>query len=336
MFQRIIALIRKDLSEFCFSKSWIIVLMMPFFIGFLYLVVYKQAEAEKLTLAYTPNTGSALVEVVQKSQIDLRLYPDLKTAKSALNRGIVSGVLIGNHRSEELSLLIDKTRAQEGILIVNTINIALINATNRQDIPQINLIYTNERLPVRWLSFPVWLLQIILTICLLQAAAAIADEKERQTLHSLLISPMSIMEYIMAKLIWFVIIGITAIFLTIGITKAPIDLWYVLLFGVVGSITFGSLSLLIGLLAPTTLFARAIATVTYLIAALPLMVRDLSFYWKESLYLFPSFLIVKGFERALSLSSSILEIIFWLTGLLFQAIILLFITRLYLQKKADF
>ncbi|NLW47939.1 MAG: ABC transporter permease [Firmicutes bacterium] len=336
MLRRIATLIRKDLLEFCFSKSWIIVLMMPLFIGFLYLVVYKQAETKNFTIAYTPNTDPTLVEVIKSSQINISLYPNQNTAKSALKRGCIDGVLIDNPQSKQLSLLVDKTRAQEGILIVNTVNLILINATSRQGIPQINLIYTNEQPPTRWLSFPVWLLQIILTVCLLQASAAIADEKEKQTLHSLFISPMSIMEYLIAKIIWFIIIGVTAIFLTIAITKAPIDPWYVLLFGVVGSFTFGSLSLLIGLLAPTALFARAIATVSYLVAALPLMVRDLSFSWKEGLYLFPSFLIVKGFEKALSISSNSIEILFWLTGLLLQATVFLSITEFYLQKKADF
>lgn len=337
MLKRVSTLIRKDFLEFCYSKSWLIVLMMPLFIGFLYLVVYKQAETGNFTIAYTPNTNSSLIEIVGKSQIDLKPFSDLKTAESALKHGKVDAVILQNSQSKQLSLLVDKARTQEGIFIVNTINLALINASRSQGTPQINLSYTNDQLPVRWLSFPVWLLQIILTICLLQAAAAVADEKEKQTLHSLLISPMSIFEYLFAKLLWYTAIGVGSLFLTMIITRAPLNPWYVFIFGVVGSLTFGALSLLIGLLAPTPLFARAIATVTYLIAALPLMVRDLSFAWKDSLYGFPSFLILKGFEKALLLNSSYQsEITFWITVLLTQAFILLYITRFYLQNKADF
>ena len=336
MLKRIFTLIRKDSFEFCFSKSWLIVLMMPLFIGFIYLVVYKQAETERFTLAYTPNIDSTLVEIVRRSSIDLKLFPDRVTAESALNQGKVEGVILKDHHQNQFALLTDKARTQQAILIVNSINLTLINASRNRKIPQINLIYSEQSLPTRWLSFPVWLLQIILTVCLLQGTAAVADEKEKQTLHSLLITPMSVKEYLFAKLIWYTIISVGSLFLTIGITRAPIDFQYVLLFGVVGSLTFGALSLLIGFLAPTALFARAFATVTYLIAALPLMVRDLSFAWKEGLYVFPSFLVLKGFEKALLLNSSQSEVVFWVVGLLTQATVLLLITGFYIRKKADF
>lgn len=336
MLKRIITLIRKDLFEFCFSKSWLIVLMMPLFIGFIYLVVYKQAETERFTLAYTPNIDSALIEIVRKSSIDLKLFPNRQTAESALKQGKVEGVILENAPQNQFALLTDKARTQQAVLIINSINLTFINASRDQKTPQINLVYIDQNLPTRWLSFPVWLLQIILTVCLLQGAAAIADEKEKQTLHSLLITPMSIKEYLFAKLIWYALIGVGSLFLTIGITKAPIDYGYVLLFGVTGSLTFGALSLLIGFLAPTALFARAFATVTYLIAALPIMVRDLSFAWKESLYMFPSFLVLKGFEKALLLNSTRSEVALWVIGLLTQASVLLFITSFYIRKKADF
>lgn len=336
MLKRIATLIRKDFFEFCFSKSWIIVLLMPLFICFIYTVVYKQAETGNFTIAYTPNTDSAFIKIITRTGVTLKQFPDPNTAKSALNRGEVDGVILQNSQSNQLSLLVDKARTQEAVFILNAINLALINASRSQATSQITLSYINDQLPVRWLSFPVWLLQIILTVCLLQAAAAIADEKERQTLHSLLVSPMSFQDYLISKLIWYTAIGVGALFLTIFLTKAPINGWYVLIFGITGSLTFGALSLLIGLLAPTALFARTFATLTYLIAALPLMVRDLSFAWKESLFIFPSYLVLKGFEKALLFNSYQPEMTFWIIGLLTESVILLSITRIYLQKKADF
>lgn len=335
MLKRITTLIQKDFFEFCLSRSWIIVLMMPLFIGFLYLVVYKQAETKTFSLAYTTDIDPVLIEVIKKSPIDLKLFPSQKAAQSALNNGKIDGLIIENHQARQFSLLIDKSRAQEGIFIVNTINLALINASRPHEIPQINLVYNNEQIPVRWLSLPVWLLQIILTICLLQKAAAVADEKEKQTLHSLLITPMSTIEYLFSKLLWYTILGVGALFLTILITKAPVNLCLLFLFGVAGSLAFGSLALLIGITARTALFARTFATLTYLISALPLMIRDLSFPWKEGLNIFPSFLILKGFENAL-LNSYPPEAPFWITGLFMQAIVLLLITDFYLRKKADF
>lgn len=336
MLKRALTLIRKDFLEFTLSKAWIIVLMMPLFIGFLYLVVYKQAETGGFPIAYPADTDPAIIEVVSKTGVDLRPFPHRLTAESALKEGEIKGVLLADDQSGGLSLLVDQSRTQEAIMIVNAINYALLNASGDHAIPKINLVYTNEQLPVRWLSFPVWLLQIILTVCLLQAAAAVADEKEKQTLHSLLISPMSVFEYLFAKLLWFAAIGVGALLLTLIITGAPLNPWYVLIFGFSGSLTFGAFSLLIGLLAPTALVARTLATLTYIVAALPLMVRDLPFAWKEILYAFPSFLILKGFEKALLANAYQPEATFWIIGLFSQTIILFLITRFYLQKKADF
>lgn len=336
MIKRIVTLIRKDFVEFWLSKAWIIVLMMPLFIGFLYLVVYKQAETERFSLGYTPPLDSALIQIIKNSPIDLKPFPDWKTAETALSQGKVDGIIFTDGPANRFTLLTDKTRTQEAVLIVNSINLALVNTVLDRKLPQVNLAYTERSLPTRWLSFPVWLLQIILTICLLQATAAVADEKEKQTLHSLLITPLSIWEYLCSKLIWYTIVGVGALCLTIGLTKAPLDLRYLLIFGVAGSLTFGALSLLIGLLAPTPMFARALATVTYLIAALPLMVRNLSFTWKGSLSTIPSFLVLKGFEKGLFLNSARSEAAFWILGLLAQAGVLLFLTGLYIRKKADF
>ena len=82
--------------------------MMPLFIGFLYLVVYKQAETKTFNLAYTPNIDPALIEVIKKSDIDLKLFPRQKAAQSALNNGKIDGLIIDNHQTNQFSLLIDK------------------------------------------------------------------------------------------------------------------------------------------------------------------------------------------------------------------------------------
>ena len=170
-------------------------------------------------------------------------------------------------------LLVSKTKAKEAIVIVNAINVALLQLYSRQSIPQFQLVFTNQSLAVRWLSLPVWLIQVILTVCLLQAAAAIADEKERQTLHSLLISPISFGDYLLSKLAWNSLVGTGAILLTLALTRAPLNLGMVISFGILGGMVYTSISIVIGLFSPSALFARTLATLAYIISALPLMVQ---------------------------------------------------------------
>lgn len=185
------------------------------------------------------------------------------------------------------------------------------------------------------MALPLWLIQIILTICLLQNTAMLAEEKERQTLHALMVSPMTMSEYLTAKIGWSTFLGTGAIVLTRFLTQSPAHLHDILIFGVLGSLVYSGLAVLLGLLAPNPLFARTASTALYLFSSLPLMVSNANLAWKNLLNFFPSFLILRGFEASLLATAphDLLETGLWLGA---EFLVLLLITHLALRRKVDF
>jgi ABC-type transport system involved in multi-copper enzyme maturation permease subunit len=335
--KKLLTLIEKDFSEFFSSKSWIVVLVLPLFVTFLYTVIYRQAETKNFTVACRSTVNSSIQRIFTAPHLQLKIYKDLTLAKKDLATAKIDGVILDSPgTSGPITLLVDKTRAGEAAFVAGAINSALVRAYTNQNIPLIKLVYLNQSISTRWISLPIWLIQIILTICLLQAAASIADEKERQTIHSLLVSPMTLNDYMFSKLIWNAFIGTGSILLTLLLTGAAINLFAVILFALLGCLIFSAASILIGLFSPSALFARAVATLTYIVAALPMMIKDLSFNWKFIFNLFPSYLIIYGLERALL--SHPVNTLFALSalGLIMETVLLLGITYIVLKHKADF
>lgn len=295
---RLFALIQKEWVELWASRSWIVVLVLPLFVTFIYNVIYRQAERQTLNIAYCAPLAPRLQTAFAQVRLRLIRYPNSDSAHKALSEGEVAAVFSVEPDSRRLTLLADPLKSLEITSLVNALNQAIIGIFSQRSVPQIQVVLRDRGAPARWLSFPTWLIQILLAICLLQAAATIADEKER-TLSSLLVSPLTWGDYLGAKLIWNSLLCVAALLLTMLLTGAPMNLWLLLTFGLLGSLLYTIISLLIGLCSPTPLFARALATLVYIISALPLMLRNLDFASKVGLKYFPSYLILLGLESSL-------------------------------------
>jgi len=335
--KRFFALCEKELIEFYKSKAWIIVVMLPLFITFIYKVVYQEVEQESFQIGYVKTIDPGVKKLFTTAKIKLIKYFNQNSSQAALKHHDLDGIIKHTTTVEPtITLIVDKSKLKQSTFIVNALNLALIQAYSHEKIPQIKLTYLNKKsISNRWASMPSWLIQIILTVCLLQASASIADEKERQTLHGLLISPMSIGNYLSAKVVWITFLGIGSIWLTICLTGYPTQLAMTLITASLGGLVFAALAILIGLASPNALFARTMATLIYLASALPMMLQELSFPGKWALKIFPSFLILKQFESAL-LASANQE--FLLTSLILtgEGLGLLILTLIYIKQKADF
>ncbi len=337
--KRFLALCEKEWIEFYKSKAWIIVVMLPLFITFIYKVVYQEVEQEGFQVGYVQTIDPGVKQLLISAKIKLIKYSSQNSAETALKQHDLDGIIKKTSvNSPEIILTVEQSKLKQSTLLVNQLNLALLQAYSQKKIPQIQLAYLNQSkksISNRWASMPSWLIQIILTVCLLQASASIADEKERQTLHGLLISPMSIENYLTAKIVWTTILGVGSIYLTIALTGYPAALGATLLITCLGGLVFAALALLIGLASPNALFARTMATLIYLASALPLMLQEISFAAKWTLNLFPSFLLLKQFEATLlsSFSQQFLTTNLILAG---EGLIIIILTLTYIKQKADF
>jgi hypothetical protein len=334
--KRTALLIGKEWTDFFSGKAWILVLILPLFITFLFTTIYRETDVEKYTVGHWGKLPSPVREVLSAAKITLKTFSDQAGASSALAQNKVDAVLIpqsGNSR--HFTLRVTPSGYQKAVAISNSLNTALIRIYSNPGIPQFVIAGPKKRPRLDWLALPLWLIQIILTLCFLQNTAIIADEKERQTLHALLISPMTLIDYFTAKLCWSVALGIGSLMLTLFLIKSPVQIGYILTFGFLGALVYSALAICIGLLTPNALFARTMATVLYLVSSLPLMIKNMDIAWKNSLNIFPTFMILRGFEAAFN-SIPTPELYLLGLGLLTEAFILLGVSYLTLQHKVDF
>lgn len=332
------SLVEREFAEFFSGKAWIVLVVLPLFITFIFNVVYRNEERGKLKIAYFAALRPELRQILANPQLQLVNYPAAAAARKALAQNKLDGIIVPVLPSEtRVDIIVNPANASRITSIIDNINVNIIRVYAKEGIPQFRLREAGSRTVLRWLSFPIWIIQIILALCLLQAASAVADEKEKQTFHSLMVSPLTFAEYLTVKLIWTTLVGLGAIWLTVVLTGSPVNFGPFTLISFLGCLVYSALAVAIGLLAPNPLFARTIATVTYLASAFPMMIQDLSFEGKFLLNIFPSFLTLRQLERSLLLKGPGWE------GFLPAALILaaecLAITSLLhfiLKKKADF
>jgi hypothetical protein len=334
--KRTALLIGKEWTEFHSSKAWILVLILPLFITFLFTTVYREVDVERYTIGHSQELPSQIRRLFISAKINLKSYPTLARASSALNRNKIDAVIVlRSANSKHFTLRVTPSGYQKAVAISNSLNTALIRIYSNPDIPQFVIAGPNMKPRPDWLALPLWLIQIILTLCFLQNAAMIADEKERQTLHALLVSPMTFIDYFTAKLCWSVILGMGSLTLTLVLIKSPAQFEYILGFGFLGALVYSGLAILIGLLTPNALFARTTATVLYLVSSLPLMIKNMDIAWKSLLNIFPTFMISRGFEAAFNPIPAA-ECFLLSLGLLVEALVFLGISYFTLRQKVDF
>jgi ABC-type Na+ efflux pump permease subunit len=335
--KRILILIHKEFTEFYSSRSWIIVLILPLFIAFLFATVYHQTKIENYRVAYLPPIRPELMAILTKSGLQPVACPQLSAAKTALAKSKVDAVMLPQSgTSNRVQLLVAQSGYRKAVAVSNALNVALIQIYAKPNLPQFEVAGPPQTASLDWIALPMWLIQIILTICLLQNTGQIADEKERQTLHALLVSPMTITDYLTAKLSWSVILGTAALMVTLFLTKSPAEPLLILIFGSLGTLVYSSLAILFGLLAPNALFARTTATVVYLASSLPLMINNSDLAWKNLLNNSPTFLIMRGFEAALLPTASFSQLSHFGFVLSGQAAILIGFAYFMLKNKVDF
>ncbi len=335
--KRFLALFEKEYREFYSSKSWLLALALPLFIGFLFNFVYREADRAQFTVAYMAELSPTVQQLFKQPQIKLVYYPEQNQAFRALNQGTVDAVIASPTLvSGKVMLLANKTEAKKVLLLTNAINVALLQAYSNNQVPQIKVDFINSQIQPRWLSIPLWLIQLILTVCLLQTAAAIADEKEKQTLHAVLVSPATLAELISAKLTWAALVGVISILITLWLTHCPSNVPVLLVIAILGALIYAIQALLIGLFTPNALLARTLATVLYLLSTFPLMVADLAITGKELLVLFPSYLVWRGFEQAVLMQSFSPQVTALIASLILECLALGTILVFWINKKADF
>ena len=130
-------------------------------------------------------------------------------------------------------------------------------------------------------------------------ASTVAEEKAEKKLQALLVTPLSRAEYFCAKLLFVALLGTGCLGLTLLLTGYPADYGRVLLAGLFGTLLFAAVAIAIGIAAPNPPAARTIATMVYLVFALPLLLKSPQSAGEGWRWLFPSNLFFCRLEHTM-------------------------------------
>lgn len=333
--KQVMILLEKEWRDFFSGKAWVIALVLPLFITFLFATVYRETAPGPFKVGIISPLDPVIQKILTSSNFKTNVYSNLPEAKQDLATSQIDGVIYAKSPQQTI-LLVSGASAEKASLVANAINASLIQIFSRQNLPRIKLEVSGAIRKVSTIALPLWLIQIILTISLLQNSAAIAEEKAKHILHSLLVSPVTLPEYFTSKIIWSSLLGCLSIFITVLLTGFDFQPGYLMIFSLVGCIVYSAAALLIGLITPNAVMARTISTTFYLISALPLMIKNTTFRWKTALEFIPSFPILHGLEKAILLTPLEAQSLIFLGILAAEALLLLLITYFSIKNNLDF
>jgi len=335
--RRSLVLLQKELLDFLSGKAWIIALLLPLFITFLFTMVYRESEQQQFRIGTVKNPDPILKPLLIASDFETVQYPNLKNAQEALEKDEIDGVIYRQKSLNRYTFMAKGSNMAQSATIVTALNAALIRIYSKESIPHIELKTTGPAVQnISSLALPLWLIQIILTTCLLQSTATIAEEKAKHTLHAILVSPAKLSDYFTAKILWNTMIGLASVLLTTWLTRSYYNPVYLISFTALGCLVYTSAALFIGLLSPQPLLARTFSTVLYLISALPLMLKNTRLAWGNLLNFLPTFSLIQGLERAVLQQPWQVSSLPLLAIMAAETVLLLTILSAILKKNIDF
>lgn len=335
--RRFLVLLQKEFLDFLAGKAWITALLLPLFVTFLFTTVYRDTEQQQFRIGIIANPDAILKPLLDNSGFKITQYPNLPIAQNALEQDEVDGVIYSQDSPNRFVFLAKGSKASQSAAIVTALNAAFIRVYSKESLPSIDLKTTVPTIQnLSSLALPLWLIQIILTLCLLQSTANIAEEKSKHTLHAILVSPAKLLDYCAAKILWNTLLGLASVLLTTWLTRASYNPVYLISFTTLGCLVYTSAALFIGLVSPHPLMARTLSTTFYLISALPLMLKDSHLAWRNLLNFLPTFSIVQGLERAVLQQPWQNSPSFLLAIMAAESVLLLTILSAILRKNIDF
>lgn len=282
MMRNILALVLNDLAVAFKNKTLYLVLFIPFFV-FMSLKMIDQTNVEvssvKIGLveddAYAPQFLRS-VKSAEKNLAVTWLQNDQEGIR-LLKEKTLDGVLLSDKQApERITLLVLKKESLQTLAIVETFA-ALQKAVEGNPLNWISDIETLHAAGVQRQTLPTWILMVVLLVGFIILPAQVAEEKEKKLLLGLLQTPISEVQWLIAKVLMGMVMTIIAIlfFHLLG-GFAVTDLLGYSLFIVAGSFCFSAYGVFLGFLCSNQASARTLGVVFYLPHLLPSALSDFS------------------------------------------------------------
>lgn len=339
MMKNILVLSLNDLAIALKNKTFFLILFIPLFVFV------------SLNLVDRPDEGSSKVNIglIQHVTYPSELKRSLSTAEKHITVSWLDdekeGVrLLKDHKIDGmltlsqtapggLALLVLKKDSLHTIAIMQTFT-ALQKAAEWKTPDWITDIQSLHQGGMQRETLPTWILMVVLLVGFIILPAQVAEEKEKNLLLGLLQTPISEVEWLIAKLILGMVLTITAVvFLHLLGNFGPLHLFDYAVFIVVGSFCFSAYGIFLGFLCRTQASARILGVIFYLPHLLPSAMADVSQKLTAVAPLLPSYQLYKPLQSILLEGGKLGEMTFDWVYLLLLGSILFYLSYLLMKKR---
>jgi ABC-2 type transport system permease protein len=338
MMRNILVLAFNDLAMAFKNKTFFLILFIPLFVFLsLKLVDSPDAESNKVKIGMIQNFAYA-PEITQSIKdadklIDITWIQNEMEGIRLLKEHKIDGILSKNEKtSGSLALLVIKKDSLQTILMVQNF-FALQKAAEGRGPNWITDIKSIHQGGIQKETLPIWILMLILLIGFIILPAQVAEEKEKKLLLALLQTPITEVQWLIAKLILGMVLIITAVLLLHLLGKfGPVHLFDYIVFITVGSYCFSAFGVFLGFLCRNQSSARTLGVIFYLPHLLPSAMSDVSQKLTSVAPLLPSYQLYKPLQSILLEDGKMADFTFeW--GYLFLLGSLMFSLSFLLMKK---
>jgi ABC-2 type transport system permease protein len=194
-----------------------------------------------------------------------------------LNNHALDGVLIDSQKLPgNLVLLVSSKESPQALAIVETLSALqkVAEGGHAGWITDIEPLHTGG---IQRQTLPTWILMLVLLVAFIIMPAQVAEEKEKKLLLALLQTPVSEVEWLIAKLITGMVLILAAVLLLhLLVQFVPDNLFHYLAFIVAGSFCFCAVGIFLGMLCRNQASARTLGMIFYLPMLLPSALSDVS------------------------------------------------------------
>jgi ABC-2 type transport system permease protein len=282
MIRNLLILVLNDLAIAIKNKTVYLILFIPFFVFIsLDFIDRPDVNAEKVRIGLIRNDTYAPVILQSVSAAEefftVTWVQNENEGKQLLKGKKIDGVLLGNNNQPgSLTLLVLKSDSFQTLAITESFSALQKAAEGGRDnwITGIEPLYAGG---IQRQTLPTWILMIVLLVGFIILPAQVAEEKEKKLLLALLQTPISEVQWLIAKVLTGMILIVVAVSILHLLGGFGVEnlLDYVA-FIIVGGFCFSACGIFLGFLCRTQASARTLGVIVYLPHLLPSALSDFS------------------------------------------------------------
>ena len=300
----------KDFIESVKNKTVLFSILFPVILSLVFSVVLKPKEISKLNLAIIDHGKSKIAGALQKmgnlrEELSIYDYKDLEPAKVLLRQGEVQAIMVfpsGFDESLETGkdMKIDFWVGESGLktseILKNEMNKVLYYCKYEKlppDFFRLRSLYGKTYSP-QTAMLPTWILFTVIGGYMV-VSSSIMEEKEKKTLEAILVSPCRMPEIVMGKGFLGVFLAMTGSMMILALNNGFIgNIPMLVLFILLGSISFALLGVLAGLVFPSQTTISTFGSLMFLVMFMPVSLAPASAVMRTFARLLPSYYIQNG------------------------------------------